>query len=283
FNAYGRSVQEHLRARGWLDKAYVYPYDEPTEADYPRVLKGFHQLRAAMPDMALMLTEQVEPGLIGGPNLWCPLISFYNHEKAEERRKEGEHFWWYICTGPKQPYPGLFIDHPGTDLRVWLWMTWKYHIEGILIWQSNLWTTAKAYPDHPQNPYEDPMSWMSDGNTKPGDKRPWGNGDGRFLYPPESAADARPTAPILEGPVESIRWEMLRDGVEDYEYFVILKQAIHDHEAALSESEKAAYIELTEVPRRIVRDRRNYTKDPALLERQRSRIAKTIEKLMQQN
>lgn len=279
FNAYGRTVQEHLREKGWLDEAYIYWYDEPAEEDYPVVTKGFRQLKTAAPDITRMLTEQVEPALVDGPNLWCPLISFYKHDAAEERRKAGDRFWWYVCTGPKQPYPGLFIDHPGVDLRTWLWMTWKYGIEGILIWESNLWTTGMAYPDTPQNPYEDTMSWMTGYGTKPGEKRPWGNGDGRFMYPPEAAANAQPAQPVLDGPVDSMRWEMLRDGIEDYEYLVILKRHLDAPDNGLSAQEKARYLNLLTVPEDIASDTRSYSKDPAPIEKQRSRIARAIENL----
>ncbi len=279
FNAYGHAVQEHLRETGFLDEAYIYWYDEPAKVDYPLVMNGFRQLKAAVPDIVRMLTEQVEPELTGGPNLWCPLISYYKHDIAEERRKAGDRFWWYVCTVPKQPFPGLFIDHPGTDLRVWLWMTWKYGIEGILIWQSNLWTTGMAYPDAPQNPYEDTMSWMTGYGTKPGEKRPWGNGDGRFMYPPEAAADANPGCPVLDGPVDSIRWEMLRDGIEDYEYLVILKQKLAIPNPDLSEQQHASFNKLLAVPEEITVDARTYTKDPALIEKQRTRIARAIERL----
>ena len=48
---------------------------------------------------------------------------------AEQRRAQGEKFWWYVCTGPKAPYCGLFIDHAGTELRVWLWQTWQRGVE----------------------------------------------------------------------------------------------------------------------------------------------------------
>jgi len=141
--------------------------------------------------------------LIGGPNIWCPLTPSYDAKVAAERRPAGEEFWWYICTGPKAPYCTLFIDHPGTELRVWLWQTWQRRIDGLLIWQTNYWTSSAAYPDPaaPQNPYEDPMGWVSGYSTPAGVRQPWGNGDGRFLYPPESAADGRPTAPVLEGAV----------------------------------------------------------------------------------
>jgi hypothetical protein len=188
-------------------------------------------------------------------------------------------FWWYVCTVPKQPYCGLFTDHPATDLRVWLWQTWQYDIEGILIWASNLWTTGMAYPDKPQNPYEDPMSWMTGYGTKVGDKRPWGNGDGRFMYPPEAAADANTPAPVLDGPVDSIRWEMLRDGLEDYEYLVILKRLLAEKRDEISWPQKPRYEKLLEIPDSISKDLKHYTKDPAPVEKRRDAIAHAIEKL----
>lgn len=279
FNNWCSEVERHLRETDRLDDAYIYWVDEPTEEEYPHVMKGFGQLKKAMPGMRRMLTEQVEPALAGGPDIWCPLLSLYQHERAEERRAEGDHFWWYICTGPKQPFLGLFIDHPGTDLRVWLWLTWKYGIEGILIWQTNWWTSSTAYPEGLQNPYEDPMSWQSGYGAAVGDKKPWGNGDGRFFYPPEKAAHGNPEEPVLDGPVDSIRWELLRDGVEDYEYFVILQVMLEERGEHLEEKERERYTELLVVPEKIIAGPKEYTKDPAPLERQRHRIGRAIERL----
>ncbi|MCJ7675881.1 MAG: DUF6067 family protein, partial [Sedimentisphaerales bacterium] len=128
FTAYCRGLQEHLRGKGWLDEAYVYWFDEPAPKDYEFVMNGFRKLKNAAPDINRMLTEQVEPNLVGGPDIWCPVSNNYNHEAAEKRREQGEKFWWYVCTGPKAPYCTLFIDHPGTELRVWLWQTWQRKI-----------------------------------------------------------------------------------------------------------------------------------------------------------
>ena len=279
FSNYARAMQEHLRERKWLDKAYVYWIDEPTEKDYPYVMAGFQALKATAPDIRRMLTEQPEPGLKGGPNLWCPLTINYKHEKTLEYRKLGDRFWWYVCTVPKKPYCGLFIDHPATDLRAWLWQTWKYEIEGVLVWQSNLWTTDAAYPDTPQNPYEDTMSWMHGYGVERGQKMPWGNGDGRFMYPPEAAANANPPEPVLEGPVDSIRWEMLRDGIEDYEYLAILKRLLEERKTQLSKHALERFQTLLEVPGNITKDLRTSTKDPAPIEKRRNKIARAIEQL----
>jgi len=281
FNSYCSQIQEHLRQKGWLDEAYVYWFDEPAPRDYEFVMNGFRKLQEAAPDINRMLTEQVEQSLIGGPNIWCPVSDQYKHEPAEERRKHGEKFWWYVCTGPKAPYCTLFIDHPGTELRVWLWQTWQRKINGILVWQSNYWTSPAAFPDpeHPQNPYDDPMGWTSGYSTPKGDKRPWGNGDGRFIYPPEAAADAHPSGPVIEGPVDSIRWEMLRDGIEDYEYMVILKKLIEANKAKLDARRLQTYNTLLEVPDDIASDMTTFTKDPVPIEARRDRIAHAISEL----
>ena len=279
--SYCSQMQKHLAQKGWLDEAFVYWFDEPSPDQYAFVLNGFEKLKRYCPKIARMLTEQPEPKLEGGPNIWCPVSYHYKHEPAEQRRRHGDHFWWYVCTGPKAPYCTLFIDHPGTELRVWLWQTWQRHIVGILVWQTNYWTSSAAYPDadNPQNPYEDPMGWRSGYSTPRGEKRPWGNGDGRFIYPPLAAADAHPSGPVLEGPVDSIRWEMLRDGIEDYEYLVILKRLLEDKKDKLTRSQRQDYAGLLEVPDEITRDMTTFTKDPAPIEKRRDQVARAIVKL----
>ena len=280
-NSYCTQLQEHLRAKGRLDEAFIYWFDEPDPKDYAFVNNGFAKLKAAAPDINRMLTEQVEPNLVGGPNIWCPVTYNYKHEPAEERRKSGEKFWWYFCCGPKAPYCTLFIDHPGTELRVWLWQTWQRKIDGILVWQTNYWTSSAAYPEpqHPQNPYQDPMSWVSGYSEPKGAKNPWGNGDGRFIYPPQAAADAHPAEPVLDGPVETIRWEILRDGIEDYEYLSILNRLIKDKKDKLTHQQHAEYTALLEVPENITRDMTTFTKDPSPIEAHRDQIAHAIANL----
>ena len=279
FTSYAKAVESHLKEKGWLDEAFVYWFDEPDPKDYAFVMNGFRKLKESAPGLRRMLTEQVEPGLVGGPNLWCPVSHDYNHERAEERRRAGDRFWWYVCCGPKAPHAGLFLDHPGVEMRVWLWQTWQRGIDGILVWETNYWTSTAAYPDakSPQNPYEDPMSWVSGYSQAKGTKSPWGNGDGRFIYPPEVAAAASPPGPVLDGPVGSQRWEMLRDGIEDYEYFVILRRLLAEKGASLSEAERKAFAALLTVPEDVAKDMTTFTKDPAPLERRREAVARAIE------
>lgn len=279
FKAYCSKLENHLREKGWLDRAFIYWFDEPAPKDYPFVANGFEKLREAAPAIRRMITEPVEPALAGGPDIWCPVSSELDPNAARKRQKKGEKIWWYICTQPKAPYAGEFIDHSGTEMRVWLWQTWKRGLDGILIWQTNYWTSDWAYPEAPQDPYADPMSWVSGYGTAVGTRDPWGNGDGRFIYPPVSATKGGQTKPILKGPVDSIRFEMLRDGIEDYEYLAILRRLLDKKGKGLSRNERKQYRELLEVPDAISRDLTDFTLDPEPIEARRHQIARAIEAL----
>lgn len=280
FNSYVSQLATFLRGHDWTDEAFVYWFDEPSPTQYAFVKRGFEKLKRVAPDIHRMLTEQVEPELIGGPNIWCPISNQYDQEQAEGRRGHDEKFWWYICTGPKAPYATLFIDHPGTELRVWLWQTYQRGIDGVLVWQSNYWTSGAAYPQQPQNPYQDPMGWRSGYSTPAGEKHAWGNGDGRFIYPPLACQQPSENS-VLKGPVDSIRWEMLRDGIEDYEYHVMLRQLIAENQNHLSEAEQEDLRKLLIVPKSITTDMTHFTTDPAPIAQQRERLARAIESLGQ--
>ncbi len=281
FDGYWRTVEAHLREKGWLDRAFVYWFDEPDPKDYDFVMNGFRKLKEAAPGIHRMLTEQVESKLAGGPDIWCPISNAYGHEAAEKRRVQGERFWWYVCTGPKAPFATLFIDHAATELRVWLWQTWQRKIDGILVWQSNYWTSECAYPDpeRPQDPYEDPMGWVSGYDTPKGTRSAWGNGDGRFIYPPETASSGRQAGAVLEGPVDSIRWEMLRDGIEDYEYLAILRGLLRAKGSSVPDAEREQLAKLLDVPEAITKDMKAFTMDPGPIEARRAEVAGAIERL----
>jgi len=284
FSSYVGQLEEHFRRKGWLDEAYIYWFDEPAPKDYEFVANGMKRLKKYSPGLRRMLTE--EPGenpLAGTIDIWCPVSFNYNHEEAEKRRARGERFWWYVCCGPKAPYCTLFIDHPATELRVWLWQTWQRKIDGILVWSSNYWTSSAAFPDpkRPQNPYEDPMGYVSGYSTPEGTKRYWGNGDGRFIYPAESAAvpGLSGEQPVIEPPVSSIRWEMLREGIEDYEFLYMLRELIEKRRNDLPPGEIEKYEALLEVPESITRDMTTFTTDPTPIYARRAEIAEAIERL----
>jgi hypothetical protein len=266
---FGKQFEDHLAARGWLRKAYVYWYDEPEVNDYPFVTNGMERLRKYTPRLKRMLTEEFQPELTGHVQLWCPITPAYTSQAAAKRQTAGDEVWWYVCTGPKEPYCTLFIDHPGIEMRMWLWQTWKYRVQGILIWETTYWNSWHQSPDKPQDPWSDPMSYVAAPTGV------WGNGDGRFFYPPRP----RPGGDeLVAEPVVSMRWELLGDGIQDWEQFRLLADLVKRPGKAPAATVAAAR-KLLVIPEAICKDMTHFTEDPRALDVHRDRVAQAIETL----
>lgn len=256
-----QQLGEYLKQRGWLDKAYNYIYDEPDEVDYPKVIREAQLWRKGDPAIKILLTEQPEEALFGHVDIWTPVLDAYNRPNCTARQKLGEEVWWYVCTGPKHPFPNNFIDYPALDHRVLHWMTWKYQVTGILYWQTMYWINS---------PYDDPMSRDYDG------KKLLGNGDGNLLYP---AVRQPPETPLFEGPVNSIRWEMIREGMEDYDYFCMLHDALKTANGDAAKRGKTALALVDD----LVRSTADYEKDPRRYHAARRSIGEALEALLRAN
>ena len=284
---YGQKLQEHLREIGMLEAAYTYNFDEPEEKDYEFVAGEFAKLKKYMPDVARMLTEEPSPGFEktlkqfnASIDVWCPLSQYYSEEATQNQRREGNRFWWYVCTGPKAPYCTEFTDHPAQELRIWHWQAFERDIVGSLIWESTYWTSNTAFGDAYQNPYEDPMCYQTGYGLSPGTKRPWGNGDGRFIYPPLSAAvpGMNDGKPVFDAPNASIRWEMLRAGIQDCETLRILKNLLAEKGDKLAPEKRAELEKLFDFEA-ISKDLTHFSRDPQVLLKRRQAVGAAVEEL----
>ena len=262
-----------MEDKGWLKKAFVYWFDEPDPKDYDFVKEGMDLIHRHAPKLNRYLTEQPEPILFGNVDTWCTILNLYEPEISHERQRLGEEIWWYICTAPKAPYPGLFIDHNAVDLRAWIWMSFLYGLDGCLVWKSNYWTSSVAFPEPElQDPWSDPASYVTGYGREKGTRENWGNGDGRFIYPPENWKEDRP---LFERPVDSMRWEILRDGIEDYEYFNMIEQAVENGDLSIAHQRRAET--LLQIPGTIIHSLTDYSKDPDAYEMYRQQLADFIE------
>ena len=87
-----------------------------------------------------------------------------------------------------------------------------------------------------------------------------------------------------EGPINTIRWELAREGLEDYEYFWVLGSAVKNAKAAGGRGSKAAADGervLARVKELVIRKGRflSFNPDPKLLHEVREAIAAQIEKM----
>jgi hypothetical protein len=198
--AYG----DHLRQKGWIDKAYVYTYDEAPRAAWPEVKKVAKAIRAAAPELRILQCLNEPEGvqaLAGTVDVFDVYVSQYHKAGVAPLQQRGTEVWLAVCCYPMD-HPNLFIEYPLIDARCLPLFCWKYGAAGFEYWSPN--------------------SWGQNGQAKPPDQwpgKPWNpntfgkyNGDGYLLYPGPDGV-----------PYSSIRLEALRDGLEDYEYLWLLK------------------------------------------------------------
>lgn len=207
---YIKAVQEYLAGRNLLEKAYYYLANEPqNQADYDAVAWYSQELKKAAPQLKLMVSEEPRREIFSHPkftgvkiDIWLPVLHSYNPEISWEREKSnGEQTWIYFLHGTRSPwFNPITLDHPGIESKLTGWFLWKYRIKGIAYYSLNDWS---------KNPWIDPLT---DGH----------NGDLFMLYPPSESNAAIVYGSNNHRLTSSIRFELMRDGFEDFEYLYLL-------------------------------------------------------------
>jgi hypothetical protein len=245
-----------------MDYHYIYTWDEG-EVGNPQVKKITSMIHRAHPELKNMVCyhgfwePDKDPEWGRDIDIWCVGIGDFIESKSERLKKEGMEMWMYVSGPGSSGFPNLAIDFDSIDYRIIPWLCWKYDIKGFLYWCVNWW------------PYVDPFESAS--NTK------WKqNGNGLLFYPGK------------DGPIASLRLEIFRDGMEDYEYLYLLKEKIKEagDNIKLSKAPKRDIIDavieaegLLDIDGDIAKSMNYYTKDPRDISRHRRRIAEAIEKL----
>jgi hypothetical protein len=261
-------IMGHLRAKGWDQKAYVWWYDEPVPGVYPNLTAEMKAIQDGAPDLKRLTTYQPDPPLYGSVDLWVPFLHNYRYaiSNARQRQALGEEFWWYTACWPAYPHPNNYIDHAGINHRLRTWLGERYGVTGDLYWCTMWYKTTNGAP---RNPWLDTMSVGG---------APLANGDGMVLYPPVKTP---PVAPVLAGPIDSLRWELIRESMEDGEYFWLLREALQRGQARWGMNHPAVVegYAAREQAMGMVRAMDDFEKSPQKLLAARQRMAEAIEAL----
>ena len=270
---YLKQMESNLEANGVLGKEYIYWFDEPGPDDYPFIHETNAMLKKYAPKMTTFLTEHMSGYDISDvTDISCTIWHKLDHEKAKKMHEKGLSYWSYLCCWPKSPWISEFIDHDAVNMRMWVWASYKHHLSGILIWQSTYWNSLEASPDGKlQNPWTEAMSWVTGYGWVKGKQTVWGNGDGRMFYPENRNVNTDRNVYNSEA-IPSVRLEILRDGIEDYEYFKLLENLTE--KASKGKALKAK--KLLQIPTSIYTDEKTYNKDPQAMLKFRRKLAKAI-------
>ena len=249
-------VPEHLAladafidSRGLHDPAFAQLANEPMPAAWPRLLERMHAWKTAAPHIPVMVTTQgLDPFLPDGLDIWAVhtrVMDTPNGANVLARIAGGDEVWCYVNHAPSRPYANLFLDFTALEHRILFWQAWVMGFKGFHYWSVN--GLGEGV-----NPYESQL-----------DITPV-NGDGQLVYPGAS------------GPVNSIRWEVVRDGIEDYDYLALFKIAYNalakrgGNDALLKRAMEARDLQ------QLVPNLTGFSHDPQVLLQRRQAIAHAI-------
>lgn len=222
--SYISKVKAYFEKNGWKEKlVFNSPIDEPnTKEEYDETREWARLVHEAAPGVPFLSTESPVTdnpewgnltGLVNNFSIHGNALNYPEVKKAirEEQSKGGE-MTWYISCDQNYPQPNYFIDAPAMDPVMVPWITEQYKMTGFLYWAANFWTETP-------NPWLDAVTFISGFLCSDGYVL---NGEGSLLYPGDHVK--RFTGqPNVDGPVSSLRFELLREGIEDYDYIQMLK------------------------------------------------------------
>ena len=202
WRAFFKAFKAHLSEQGWLDKTYI-AFDEKPPELMERLVSFINEYAQ---DFKTSLAGNTKGDLMSSIDDLSLQVSFNEHGIAQaippersalgvsqlldpgnvcaitQRCPDKAITTFYVCCAPE--FPNTFLFSPLVESRMLPLLAAQGGYDGFLRW---------SYNDWPDNPYEHP-EWAS-----------WPTGDTFFVYPG------------THGPVSSLRWEQLREGIYDYE------------------------------------------------------------------
>ncbi len=207
---YFRQLAAHLEEKGWLDRAVYYVADEPSEDDVEAIRlmcriarQGDPRIRTAIairtPFPARELTDERGNSLV---DIWIPVGARADQILPAEQRIEGTDLWFYDVKSY------ALITNSGRENRSIFWNIWRNNAHGYAYYLTTYWGLTATPWDRPNS-------------LRPGTVYQYRFGDGYFFYPP--LKNYNPSPPVLDRVVTSIRWELMREGAEDYDTLRMLE------------------------------------------------------------
>jgi hypothetical protein len=179
-----------LLAEKLLDDSYFHLSDEPgSDKHVENYRKARQVLRELAPWMKVMdALSDVRYGKEGLTDIPIPLVS-----AAQPYRDAKIPHWVYYCCFPQGPWLNRFMDTPLTKVRMSGWLFYRLGADGFLHWGFNYWQRIG---------FEEPLD-------------PFFNGDGGE-WPGIPFGDPFVIYPGKDGPIDSIRWEVFAESLQDY-------------------------------------------------------------------
>jgi hypothetical protein len=228
------ALVSHLREKGWIECYTQHLADEPVEGNKDSYRAMAALARKYAPELKIIEACHSKD-LVGAMDIWVPQLNYladdFDHYRA--RQEAGDEVWFYTCVFPQAEYANRFIEQPLIKTRLLHWINFKYGITGYLHWGYNHWTADSPFT-HTTRAHGGP-EYLPAGD-------PW------IVYPGE------------DGPLDSIRYEAMRDGIADHELLSMLAEKDPDRAMKLAGKHVLGFAEYDTDVRKLRANRRQLLK-----------------------
>jgi len=312
-----KALRDHVKDEGWADRYIQHVFDEPSKKQVQNYLFMVKLIRDVWPEVPLVDAADSDQSFFDAIDIIVPLIDHRNvYYDVDKYKKMGKTIWSYTCNHPRGQYPNRYLDQPLIMTRIIPWLFWRYGISGYLHWAYAHWSPHHKNDRIDYDPYAGKLQknfqlvnpWIDQvlGAT-------WScpAGDAWIVYPPRDplaqdpqilvpylvenfnhVRDGHPSNKEKEGPskekmkimpgvVDSIRWEQMREGVEDYGLLWLLNKEIEkaNKKPECRKVASSAKKKMEKIVKDIAPDWLNYTRKPSEINKARCRIAEEIIRL----
>ena len=190
------ALREHLAEKGWLNRYMQHIADEPTSKNSESYRKISDYVKKHLPDVKILDAVLTSKELAGTIDIWVPVLDVLHrdHQFYLDLKKEGKELWYYTCVAPRGNYANRFIELPLIQTRLLHWINFKYNAIGYLHWGLNYWEKDQLNTDASRDRGKLPA------------------GDNCIIYPGYKKL------------YTSIRFEAMRDGIDDYQLLKMVEE-----------------------------------------------------------
>ena len=222
------ALNAHLTEKNWKSIYLQHILDEPHGSEppqYARVGELVHKNLPGVLTMDAIDASEMRDELKNNCDIWVPQLGRFDSQMdlIRDRIQSGHEVWFYTCLFPNKRYLNRLMDYPLLKVRLLQWLNFRYGFTGFLHWGWNFWT-----PD----PVKDTQP-VIDANTQ---LLP--SGDAFIVYPDKAGKSV----------YSSIRLETMREGIEDYELLMLLRQKNPALAEQLSEAAIQSFTEYVRDP-----------------------------------
>ena len=238
------AFESHLRQKGWLEKTLFHVKDEPSHHNALSWIKASSYIHHYAPDLR-RIDAVTTSFLFGNIEIAVPKLDHLDagYGIYSREQQKGNELWFYtVGIYQASLYPNKTIDMPLIDSRLLHWINYRYDLPGYLHWGWNQWN---------ENPYKDVGEHV---------------GDAWHVYP------------VKDGVLNSLRWEEMRNGIQDYECFKILESKVKCLKDSLGS--RFSWIDLTqrgkEIISQVITGMKEHSDDPELMAKAKKDAIKEI-------